>query len=235
MIVEHQPTSLPPDLVVGLSSATDGDMKHAVHNDHETVTANRQKFLSRLGISLDQTSLIRIDYNSEDFCRYRSVDPADDGVSMQPGHNTNPADALVTDRLDQALFLPIADCCPLVLADTKGPAFMLSHLGRHNVIQSGGHRSVEFIVDNLDVKPADLRAWLGPAVGKASYPLHGFSGRSLQEVILQQLHSAGLKDSQIEVCDVDVAEDERYYSHSQFKKGQRSHDGRFAVVAMRKS
>ncbi|HET7630434.1 MAG TPA: laccase domain-containing protein [Candidatus Saccharimonadales bacterium] len=235
MIAEHQPASLPADLIVGLSSAADGDMKHATHNDHAVVMANRQKFLDQLRISLDRTNLIRIDYDSKDFCRYRPADPADNGVSMQSSHNTDPADALATDQLGQALFLPIADCCPLVLADARGPAFMLSHLGRHNVVQFGGQKSVEFLAENFDIKLADIRAWLGPAVGKASYPLFDLGGRSLQEVIVEQLHAAGLVDSQIEICAVDVAEDERYYSHSQFKKGQRPHDGRFAVVAMRKS
>ncbi|HET8690430.1 MAG TPA: laccase domain-containing protein [Candidatus Saccharimonadales bacterium] len=235
MIREHQPTGLPNDLIVGLSSASDGDMKHAAYNDSDDVMANRRNFLRHLGIGMDQTSLIRIDYNSEDYCRYRLAGAADNGVSMESAHNTVPADALATRQPGQALFLPIADCCPLVLADAASPAFMLSHLGRHNVVQQGGRKSVEFLMTALDVEVKNIQAWLGPAVGSATYPLFDFDGRSLQEVIVEQLHSAGLTDAQIEICDVDVAHDERYFSHSQFKKGLRSHDGRFAVAAMRRS
>lgn len=235
MIREHQPISLPNDLIVGLSAAADGDMKHAAHNDHDLIMANRQSFLAKLGINLDQTNLIRIDYNSTDFCRYRLADPADNGVSMESSHNTAPADALATNQTGQALFLPIADCCPLVLADTAGPAFMLSHLGRHNVVQNGGQKSVEFLVANFNVETKRLKAWLGPAVGAATYPLFDFDGQSLQTVIVSQLQAAGLSDSQIEICGVDVAADERYFSHSQFKQGKRDHDGRFAVAAMRRS
>lgn len=234
MIRQHQPTSLPGDLVVGLSAAGDGDMKHAAHNDHDQIMANRQKFLAELGIALNQTNLIRIDYQSTDFCRYRQADQADNGVSMESSHNTRPADAMATNRRDQALFLPIADCCPMILADVTGPAFMLSHLGRHNVVQNGGQKSVEFLTSSYGIEVKNIKAWLGPAVGAATYPLFDFDGRSLQAVIIDQLHAAGLSDAQIEICDVDVAADERYFSHSQFRQGKRTHDGRFAVAAMRR-
>ncbi|HET6622875.1 MAG TPA: laccase domain-containing protein [Candidatus Saccharimonadales bacterium] len=235
MIHSHQPTSLPADLIVGLSSIEDGDMKHSPYSDPAAVLMNRQEFLHRIGIDIRQTNLVRIDYKSDDFCRYRIAEDSDNGVSMQASHDTAPADALATRQAGQALFLPIADCCSLVLADSESPAFMLSHLGRHSVSQLGGRKSVEFLVDNLGATLKDIKAWLGPTVGAATYPLFDFGGRSLQNVIVEQLMTAGLKREQIEICPVDVAEDERYFSHSQFKKGKRPYDGRFAVVAMRQS
>lgn len=235
MIAEHQPTNLPDGLVAGLSSIDDGDMKYGTHNRPTEVLVSRQKFLKKLGINIDQTNLVMIDYNSDNFCRYRVADVADDGVSLRPDYQTRPADAIATDQCGQALFLPIADCCPLILADSHGPVFMLSHLGRHSVSQQGAARSVQFLEDNYKLKPGTLKAWLGPAVGKASYPLHGFDGRSLQEIILEQLLAAGLFKEDVEICQVDTATDERYFSHSQFQKGHRTNSGRFAVAVMRQN
>lgn len=232
MIAAHQPDNFLDDLVIGVSSVDDGNMKHSYDSQPLEVRQNRQRFLAKLGISLEQTSLVRLDYRSNDFCRYRLAGPAEQGVSMEHDHDTVPVDGLATDQIDHGLFLPVADCCPLILADRNGPAFMLSHMGRHSAEQDGASRSVSFLTDSYGLSPSDLKAWLGPTVGAASYPLHAFDGASLSDVVAEQLGRAGVTD--IEVNTVDVADDERYFSHSQFKKGRRPHDGRFAVVAQRR-
>lgn len=183
---------------------------------------------------MDKTSLVRIDYSGNDFCRYKQINQANLGVSMERSHDTPAADALSTGELDRAIFLPVADCCPLVIADTDGPAFMVSHIGRHSIEQDGAAKSVRYMTQQYGLSAARLWVWLGPMVGGDTYPLTSFGGRSLEDVISQQLLSAGILTSSIESCRVDTAKDERYYSHSQYLTGKRAENGRFAVVAVRR-
>ena len=69
-------------------------------------------------------------------------------------------------------------------------------------------------------------------VGSDSYPLEAFGGRSLRQVITSQFLQLGVDIRHIEVSEVDTAESDDYYSHSEYKMGERDFDGRFAIVAM---
>ena len=222
-------------MIVRVSSIEDGTMKHAIHTPERQVKSNRQKFLANAGIHAVQTSLIRIQYGSDNYCRYGVADGDNQGDSMELWHDTPPLDGMMTDELGHAIFLPVGDCGPMVVSDTMSPAFMMSHVGRHSVEQDGGRRSIEVFCKTYGIDPSTLRIWLGPMVGKESYPLRAFDGRGLENVILEQLMHAGIDASQIESAGVDTAKDKRYFSHSEYKKGNRELDGRIAVVAMRRA
>jgi len=201
-------------------------------NDNEDVTDNRKNFMRQLGISLDQTTPLSITYDREKYVDYRVVSSDEKRKSMRQREVIAVADALVVTEPGHALFLTLADCCGVVLHDPVKSVLMLSHVGRHSAEQDGAWRSVEFLQQTCNSNPADLKVWLSPAVGKATYPLTKKDGHSLHEEILAQLAQAGVLTNNIEVCEVDTATDENYFSHSEFKKGNRKLDGRFAVVAM---
>ena len=74
---------------------------------------------------------------------------------------------------------------------------MVSHVGRHSAEIDGARRSVKYLSARFNTDPADLKVWLSPGVGKATYPLHRFGGRGLQEVIVGQLQMAGVKKQNI--------------------------------------
>lgn len=109
---------------------------------------------------------------------------------------------------------------------------MVSHLGRHNLEQFGGTRSIEFLQNFHNVNPSDLIVWLIPAAGKTNYPLFKFKNRSLHEVATEQLTKAGVLTKNIEASPIDSSLDKNYYSHSQFLKGKQEDDGRFCIVAV---
>lgn len=235
MIAKDQSTIFSDTLAVGLSATQDGNMKKIgfPEDEQQLVEEHRRKFLSQLDIAVDDTVLVLLSYDKDDFCVYHDVTDVHRGEGM-----TKPssfvADALVTREKNVALFLPIADCCPLVLHDTRQNILMLSHLGRHSVEQQGAKASVEYLARHHHASPSDIVAWLGPAAGKDTYPLFAFGHRSLHEVITEQLVSAGLAEEHIEQSLIDVTKTEDYFSHSEFLKGNRDSDGRFAVVAMLK-
>ena len=137
---------------------------------------------------------------------------------------------MATDSPELALFLPIADCVGAVLYDPTKKVLMLSHLGRHNLEQDGGQKSVEFMVKEFGVDPNNIITWLSPAAGAENYPMFSFNNRGMQDVTTEQLMKAGVKAESISASPIDTTTNQNYYSHSEFKKGNRPEDGRFAVV-----
>jgi hypothetical protein len=232
MIAAHQPISFPPWAKVAVSAVDDGNMKHADGFDTDSVTTHRRSFLASQGMDFDATSLVRLSYDRDDYCRYGRATGQLKGQSMLPDDNTPVFDALATDEPNHALFLPVADCCALALVDVKERKIMLSHIGRHSAEQDGAKKSVRYMVDELGSDPANILVWLGPAAGKTNFPIFALDNMGLHEAIVRQLRDAGVSDEQIEISSVDTTTDERYFSHSEFLKGNRIENGRFAVAMM---
>ena len=215
--------------VVALSTMADGSMSKAVNDEQRR--ANRQEFLAKNGITLEQSVLVHLAYEGDDYRRYYEVtsEQAGDGMTI-PSSITS--DALFTRSKYLALFLPIADCIGAVLHDPYNEVLGVAHLGRHNLEQSGGGSIVGFMKTEFGTDPANVSVWLSPAAGRKRYPLYDFSNRSLHEVALEQLLGAGIDSRNIIVDNRDTTTDASLFSHSQFLKGNRSSDGRQAVVAM---
>lgn len=230
MIASDQPTIFGSGVIAAVSSVQDGNLKFEVHETDAQVIGNRRKFLEKAGIDIAHTTLVSLTYKTDNFAKYRLVEEGDmhDGMTK---NSENYADALLTARTGHALFLPIADCVGVILHDSKQKLLMVSHVGRHSAEIEGALKSVQFM-EAHGARRADIKVWLSPAVGKATYPLHAYEGKSLHEVITQQLQKAGVKNENIEASNVDTATDENYYSHSQFLKGTEATPGRFAIVAM---
>lgn len=195
------------------------------------IRANREHFLKYHDSSPEASTLVHLVYEEDDYCRYKTVDQsfAGDGMARPPSFE---ADGLVTTTPGLALFLPLADCTGVVLHDPTQNILMLTHLGRHNLEQFGGSKSVEYLVNIHGVNPANLTAWLSPAAGKDNYPLFAFENRSMHDVAIEQLRSRGIVEQNITSSDIDTTKDSDYFSHSQFLKNNLTDDGRFAIVAV---
>ena len=211
-----------------VSTVKDGTMKRDSASVSQ-VDNNRRLFLEKYSSSPDESVLVQLDYNSDDFCHYESVDDTAAGEGM--ARDGRIADGVATQAKHLTLFLPLADCIGAVLYDSEHEALMLTHLGRHNLEQNGGQKSVEFMTSTYGTHPENLEVWLSPSAGAENYPLFSFEGRSLQDVTLEQLIQAGVLESNIELSNIDTTKDENYFSHSEFLKGNRQTDDRFAVVA----
>lgn len=232
MIQHDQPTIFGDKIVVALSSVHDGTMSFS-GNNHEDIRENRQAFLDLLGIDPFQVTLLHVTFeDTTDFTRYQVASDDQMGEGMLEPVSQTEADALVVTRPDHAIFLPLADCVGAVIYDPTNEILMVSHLGRHSVEVEGGRKSIDYLNQEFGSVPSDLLVWLSPAVGAESYPLHNLGNRGLHDIIIEQMTSAGVASGNIEASHVDTAESPDYFSHSQFKAGNRPEDGRFAVVAM---
>lgn len=197
---------------------------------NKQVIENRTAWLKARGIALNDAARLHISYNTDDFCRYRIVDELDKGDGME-GAGSQFADALVTTTPGLALFLPVADCVAVTLFDEEHGVLMLSHLGRHSLEQQGGVKSVEFLVKNFNTHPESLKVWLGPAPSKESYQIFKLDNQGMKEAAFQQLQKAGVSLENISDNPADTATDDRYFSYSEFLKGNKP-EGRIAMVAV---
>lgn len=219
------------NVLVATSNVADGNMLNRNHDDLPQVAKNRQLWLAKYGLEPTETTRLSVIYESDDFCRYKEVGPAEFGDGMT-GAPLEATDAIVTRTLGQVLFLPIADCVGTTIFDPEHEVLMLSHLGRHSLEQDGGFKSIKFLVDNYGSDPAKLRLWLAPAPGKEAYPVFSMQNRGLKEIAFEQLQRAGVKLDNIIDNPADTTRDKNYYSHSEFLKGHQAEDGRFAMLAV---
>jgi copper oxidase (laccase) domain-containing protein len=232
MIQHDQPTIFGNTIIAAVSSVEDGTMSFA-QNDPEETRFNRQAFLDRAGVDPFQATLLQVTFDdTTDFARYRVIDDDLMGEGMMEPVSDTVADALVVTRPEQAIFLPLADCAGAIIYDPANQVLMVSHLGRHSVEVNGGGRGIEYLKQEFDSDPAELLVWLSPAVGSETYPLYALDNRGLHDVIIEQMTKAGVRPQNIEASHVDTAESPDYFSHSEFLAGNRSEDGRFAIIAM---
>jgi len=233
MIKSDQPTIFNKNIIAAVSSAVDGNMKFGI-NDNEDVLRNRRAFLRKAGVDLEHTTLVPVTYDTDDFLRYKILSKEHKSGSMHGFDSLGfAADGLVVDQPNHALFLPLADCVGAVIHDPINHVLMLSHLGRHSTEVNGGVKSIEYLQKHFTVNLKDIRVWLSPAVGNATYRLHKFEGKSLHDVLRAQFLEAGIEEDHLEISEVDTAQDDNYFSHSQHRKrGLPGLSSRFAVVAM---
>lgn len=218
-------------LKVAISQVNDGSMYLPSDQANEAIISNRRTWLEKQGIALSGTTRLHISYDTDDFCRYRIINESTKGEGMKDG-DTAFADALITTQPGHALFLPVADCVATTLYDEEHGVLMLSHLGRHSLEQEGGLRSVEFLVNEFNTRPESLKVWLGPAPNKEVYPIFKLQSQGMKEAVFNQLQDAGVRIENIYDDPADTATDDRYFSYSEFLKGNKSVEGRFAMVAV---
>lgn len=209
--------------VILISTSADGSMRSNKESSTSIININRQVFLGKNCIYPKIISCVKVDYDREDYCLYREASTqTDDQI----------ADALITRSTDHLLILPLADCAGAVIFDSKQQILMLSHLGRHSIEQNGGYKSVNHLCVNYYSNPSDIQIWVSPSAGASNYPLYKFNNRSIKEVLIEQFIQAHVNPESISVNPADTTLDPNYFSHSEFLKGRRSIDGRFAIFAM---
>lgn len=213
------------------SGVRDGSMLlHSNKSDREIIT-NRTKFLSSYGLDIQRVTRVNVVYEGDNYCRYHTLQLNDIGKGMF-GDDFTAYDAIVTTQKNTPIMLALADCVGAIIYDPDQELVMVSHLGRHSIEQDGGAQSIKYLVHTHGSRPEALQVTLSPSAGRINYPLHMFSGRSMQDVVCDQLSSAGVLLEHIQTSSIDTTTTFDLYSHSEYMKGNRENDGRFAVVAV---
>ncbi|AIF47023.1 peptidoglycan editing factor PgeF [Dyella japonica] len=197
----------------------------------EAVAANRATVPAALGLARDPHWLQQV--HGVDVAR---VDHPTDAAEPR-------ADASVTHRLGEPLAILTADCLPVLFCTADGRAVAAAHAGWRG-LQAG---VLEETLKALQSPAADVMAWLGPCIGKASYEVgdevrdafialdHGAVGGfeptrpghwlcDLAWLARRRLQAAGV--ASILGGEFDTRTDDRFYSYR--RDGAQS--GRFASL-----
>src|SRR6185503_5332215 len=88
-------------------------------------------------------------------------------ADLDASHETLPlvADAAVTRAPGRVAVVLTADCMPVFLSDVEGTRVGIAHAGWRGM--AGG--VIENTVRAMDVDPAKVIAWMGPAIGPAAF------------------------------------------------------------------
>lgn len=78
---------------------------------------------------------------------------------------SGPADAAVTDIPGETCAIMTADCLPLLLCDPKGTRVAAVHAGWRGLAAG----VLEATVQAMQSAPAEMLAWMGPAIGPEAY------------------------------------------------------------------
>jgi YfiH family protein len=108
--------------------------------------------------------------------------PFSDGMRPQ-------ADALITDNPSCAVAVQVADCVPILMADSRTGAVAAVHAGWRGTAAGVVRSAIEGLGTQFGTRPADLVAALGPSVGPCCYQV----GPSVLEAFV----AAGLEASSI--------------------------------------
>lgn len=250
MIRTDQPTIFPDNVMSAVSSIDDGSMKFE-WGERQDIITNSRVFLDQSGIRLEETVNLFISGTSG-WEVIRSVGTENRGEGMQDPESRIQADVLVTKEPNVALFLPTADCYPVIMYDRVKKVIALAHLGWQSTEKRVAAKTIDYLMTQYGSVPENILVFVGPGIKKESYRFEqpqqltdpewkpyltqledGRWGIDLLGFNLNLLKSEGILDQHIEVSDVDTAKSRDYYSHygsnNMDKPGPH---GRFATVAM---
>ena len=242
MIRTDQPTYLPPELLIAVSSKDDGTMLNRIRGRHVAeVLENRRRFCDQIGVTYDDVVYHVIAYDQgQTFDTIADVTETD-----TTRHNSEGifADALYTEAAGVGLFLPVADCIATVIYDPKRWALMLAHLGRHSTVAQLMTRAIQYFVEHGS-QAKDLQIWMSPSITQKNYRMdyfnyaddinwQNFCHQTADGIYLDMQGfnrslaiQAGVPGDNIFISPIDTADDPNYFSHSSGDTG-----GRVAVVA----
>jgi polyphenol oxidase len=130
-------------------------------DSRDNVLANRKKFFGAIGSTKMHPVLLR-QIHSDLICVVRAE-------NVPQGDNAPQGDALITNEPGVLLAIQIADCIPILLADTKHRAVAAIHSGWRGTAKRIAEKTVGRMQMEFGTRPEDLVAAIGPGIGPCCY------------------------------------------------------------------
>jgi polyphenol oxidase len=149
----------------GVSEMAYASLNLAAHVGDESaaVDANRQRLMSSAGLPAQPVWLTQV----------HGAQVAD----LDAGAVQGAADAAFTRQPGRVCAILAADCLPILLAADSGDVVAAAHAGWRGLAAG----VIEAVVGALKVNPAELLAWLGPAIGPERFEV----GAEVREALLR--------------------------------------------------
>jgi YfiH family protein len=126
-----------------------------------SVNENRRRFLAGLGVGTSRVIAPRQVHSAEVSVHRRGDPVASPGVYG--------GDGLVTDDPEVIVMVLAADCAALLLHDPVTGVVAALHAGWRGTAGGIATNGVRRMMDDFGCRPADIRAGLGPAIGRCCY------------------------------------------------------------------
>lgn len=251
MIQADQPTIFNSiRFTTAVSSKEDGNMKYGLTED---AAQNLERFIEKVQQPPGKVAVIYVnDPNGWDVIH--EVTPMDATGALTPEARVH-ADAFITNVPNILMVLPTADCTPIVIYDPTTHAVALVHLGWQSTEADLAYKVVQRMCERYDSKPEDLQVYAGPSIRAESYifdkPLKQADNPAWQPFLYkvdagtaidligfnrQRLLDAGVLAGRIEICPVNTATSNNYFSHYRaVRTGNSIDDGRFVTICVLQS
>lgn len=227
------------------SLVEDGNLSY-VHDVEKTVRDQRETFLSKNKLTLDDCVAARLTHSTD----IVDVTAKDKGKGMYDFDSGVKGDAMITRDNNIALFMLTADCLPVVLYDPTNYVVALAHLSTNNTTENFLDKIITRLTTHYHTSPKDLQAYLGPCIHHTSYTklksdfpsdmlknwdahshkigtdkvAFDLPGRNYQELI-----DMGVAKDNIIVSSVDTYTSPEYFSH-RLSADNSEPEGRFATI-----
>ena len=150
--------------VAGLGSA-DGNVAFSSPRDKADAWQMRQLFCA--SIDVDPHTLVTVGQIHGNDVLVVSAEDVGKGATPESTH-LGLADALITDQPGVALMTLHADCLMIFLVDPVRPAVGVVHAGWRGTVVDIAGKAIAAMTEHFGSNPADIRAYLGPAICGAS-------------------------------------------------------------------
>lgn len=236
----------PSLLFFATSKIADGNMSFRV-GDVSQALENRQALLEKHGLQYESCIAMQCDHG--DTILIVEETNAEKGAKTQAEMPV--AEVLLTDSSAVSLMLLTADCVPAVLYDPKHHAVALAHLNRKTIAHHLAARVVETMTATYNTEPAELLVWFEPHIHATNYrftlPLtesllpelaayctekDGQVNIDFAAAHFDELTNCGIPNTNITVSEIDVYQDENYFSHVASKTGLKPAGRHATVVAL---
>lgn len=201
------------------------------------VLENRNKFSQLINVPISKM-VFTYQSHSTNLKKVTSLDGGKGSTSFEQGIA---ADALYTQDKQVLLGVFHADCVPVFLIHRRQPLIAIVHAGTPGSLQGITAKVIQQLVKEVNIKPDDLTAYLGPSLDFAHHPIDETKknqllkqSSSFQSIIKKiggqhyldipllnymQLIDSGLKPEHVHVSNLDTfSNEEDYFSYDRNQK-----------------
>lgn len=140
-----------------------------VEDDYESVMENYSLVAKDMDFDLERITAGRQTHSAN----IRIITEEDAGKGVSRDSEFMDIDGLVTNSRRLPLAVYYADCVPVLLAEEKTGVIAAVHSGWRGTVSGIASNAVKIMVDRFGAAPADIKAAIGPAIGKCCFETGG--------------------------------------------------------------